>query len=149
MSGRFLVLMAAAMVCAGVGVTVVQAADAPAAPAPAVPAAKDATGAWTWQVDGRDGAKRDVTLTLKQDGEKLTGSIAMGGRGGPAEISDGTIKNGEFAFKTVRKVNENEMVTKYSGKIDGDVIKGKSETERNGQTRTVEFEGKRGAPAGK
>ena len=145
MSRRFLVLMAAAAITAGVGVTVVRAADAPAAPAPATPAAKDATGTWTWQVEGRDGAKRDISLTLKQDGEKLTGSISMGGRGGPAEISDGTIKNGELSFKVVRKFNDNEVVTKYSGKLEGDVIKGKSEMERNGQTRTTEFEAKRAA----
>ncbi len=147
MSRKVLVLMAAALVSTGVGISMVRAADAPATPAPATPAAKDATGAWTWQVEGREGAKVDVTLTLKQEGEKLTGTISMGGRGRPAEISDGTIKGGEFAFNVSRPGRNGgaAMVTKYSGKITGDVIKGKMMRERNGETQTTEFEGKRGA----
>lgn len=147
MSRKLLVLMAAGLVFAGVGISVVRAADAPAAPVPAAPAAKGLTGTWAYQVEGRDGNKRDVTLKLKQEGEKFTGSIS--GFRGDTEISDGTVKNGEFSFKVVRSWNGNEFVQKYSGKLEGDVIKGKSEMERNGETRTQEFEAKRAAVAEK
>ena len=59
--------------------------------------APSATGNWTWSVPGRDGgAERKMTLTLKQDGEKLTGKVSSPGRDGGAaretEISDGTVK---------------------------------------------------------
>lgn len=143
MSRKFLVLMAAGLVFAGVGISVVRAADAPAAPAPATPAAKDLTGSWVYQMEGRDGTKRDVTFKLKQEGEKLTGAMT-GGRG-DTDISDGTVKNGEFSFKVVRKTQNGEFVTKYSGKLEGDVLKGKMESERNGQAQTREFEAKRAA----
>jgi hypothetical protein len=144
MSRKFLVLMAAGLVFAGVGISAVRAADAPAAPAPATPAASSATGTWTWTVEGRNGgAAREMKLTLKQDGEKLTGS--MPGRNGDTEISDGTVKNGELAFKIVRKMNDTEMVTKYTGKLTGDVIKFKSEMDRNGTPQVREFEAKRAA----
>lgn len=145
MSRKFLVLMAAGLVFAGVGVSVVRAADAPAAPAPAKPAASSATGTWTWTMEGRNGGQaREMKLTLKQEGEKLTGS--MPGRNAETPISDGTIKNGELSFKIVRSMNGNDMVTKYTGKLEGDVIKFKSEMDRNGTPQVREFEAKR-APA--
>lgn len=145
MSRKFLALMAAGLVFTGVGITVVQAADAPAAPAPATPAASSATGTWTWSVTGRNGGQaREMKLTLKQDGEKLTGS--MPGRNAETPISDGTIKNGEISFKIVRTTQNGEMVTKYTGKLEGDVIKFKSEMDRDGTPVVREFEAKR-APA--
>ena len=52
--------------------------------------AADVTGKWTYEQPGRNGgAGRPTTITLKQDGTKLTGSVPaqMGGRrgGGDAE----------------------------------------------------------------
>lgn len=145
MSRKMLVAMAAGLVLVGVGSTVVRAEDKPAAPATEKPAvaAKDVTGTWAWEMEGRDGAKREMTLKLKQEGEKLTGS--MPGRNGETEISDGTVKDGTVSFKVTRKWQDNEFVTKYTGKVEGDVIKFKSEMERNGQTRTQEFTAKRAA----
>ena len=47
--------------------------------------APSATGNWTWTVPGRDGgAERKMTLTLTQDGEKLTGKLSSPGRDGGA-----------------------------------------------------------------
>ena len=111
--------------------------------------AADATGTWKYTTPGRNGgAGREVTLKLNQDGEKLTGTVAMPGRGGNAapvetEITDGKIKDGELSFKVTRKRQNNEFTQNFSGKLDGDVIKGKVETNFNGNNRSTDFEAKR------
>ena len=102
----------------------------------------DATGTWKWSAAGRNGQTTDVTLKLKQEGEKLTGTITRGSNP-ESEIKDGTIKDGDISFNVVRKRGDQEITTKYEGKLSGDSIKGKSSTERNGNTRTVDFEAKR------
>jgi hypothetical protein len=84
---------------------------------------------------------REVTLKLKLDGDKLTGSIS--GRNNDTEISDGTFKDGDISFNVVRERNGNKMTTKYTGKVSGDSIKGKIESERNGQANSRDWEAKR------
>ena len=87
----------------------------------------DATGTWKWTMQGRQGGQaREVSLTLKQEGDKLTGK--MGGGQNETEIKDGKIdKDGTLSFSVTRKRQDNEVTTKYSGKLDGDTIKGKIE----------------------
>lgn len=107
----------------------------------------DPTGTWTWTTPGRDGGpERKSTLTLKLDGEKLTGKISAPGRQGQAaetEISEGNVKGDEISFKVTREFQGNKFTAKYNGKVSGDAIKGKIETERNGQTNSRNWEAKR------
>jgi len=110
--------------------------------------AADATGTWTWSRPGRNGGEaQKMTLKLKADGEKLTGSLTSPGRQGgdpvKTEISDGKVKGDEISFSVTREVNSNKMTTKYSGKVSADTIKGKAESERNGQTQSRDWEAKR------
>ena len=110
--------------------------------------AADATGTWTWSRPGRNGGEaQKMTLKLKADGEKLTGSLTSPGRQGgdpvKTEISDGKVKGEEISFSVTREVNSNKMTTKYSGKVSADTIKGKAESERNGQTQSRDWEAKR------
>lgn len=112
--------------------------------------AADASGTWSWTTPGRDGGEaRKSTLKLKVEGEKVTGTMSAPGRGGgqsrDVEISDGKIKGDEISFAVVREINGNKMTAKYSGKISGDTIKGKVETEREGQARSRDWEAKREA----
>src|SRR5688572_26531445 len=72
--------------------------------------ATSATGTWSWTQAGREGAEgRKMTLTLKQDGEKLTGKLSSPGRdGGEAretEISEGSVKGSDVAFSVTREFN--------------------------------------------
>ena len=112
-----------------------------------VKAADSATGTWNWTQPGRNGgADRKSTLKLKQDGEKLTGTVTAPGRGGETadtEISDGKIKGDEVSFNVVREFNGNKFTAKYNGKLSGDSIKGKIETERNGTPNSRDWEAKR------
>lgn len=102
----------------------------------------DATGTWKWKVT-RGGQDRETVLKLKQDGEKVTGTIS-GMNNTESEIAEGKIKDGEVTFKVVRKNQAGqERTTNYKGKVDGDTLKGKIESDNNGQTRSRDWEAKR------
>jgi hypothetical protein len=108
-------------------------------------AAESATGTWKWTFATQNGDNFDTTLKLKQDGEKLTGT--MNNRFGDSAISDGVVKDGKISFQTKRELNGAEFVVKYSGKLEGDKITGKTEFTRDGQTRDREWLAKREGPS--
>ena len=91
--------------------------------------AADVTGKWTFEQPGRGGGPgRPVTITLKQDGAKLTGQVPGMGRGGdnpppPTEITDGKVDGNNVSFTVKREFNGNSMVTKYEGTVNGDEMK--------------------------
>ncbi len=114
--------------------------------------AADATGTWSWTMQGRggqpaQGQERKTTLKLKVEGEKLTGTLITPGRqgGDPREtaIEEGKVKGNEISFQITREFNNQKMVQKYSGKVDGDAIKGKIAFDRNGETQSRDWEAKR------
>ena len=98
-------------------------------------------GTWKWTVNF-GGEEREVTLKLKLDGDKLTGAM-VGQNGQETAIEDGQFKDGEVSFKVTRERNGNKFTTKYSGKVSGDSIKGKTEFERNGENQSRDWEAKR------
>lgn len=104
-------------------------------------AAENPAGTWKWTASF-GGQEREQTLTLKLDGDKLTGS--MPGRDGePTQISDGTFKDDKVSFSVTREFNGQKRTTKYSGTVKGDTITGKSERERDGQTTSTDWVAKR------
>lgn len=82
--------------------------------------AADATGKWTAEMPGRGGNPMTVTMNLKADGDKLTGTVS--GRGGDTEISDGKVDGDSVMFAVVREFNGNQMKQVYKGKLEGDTI---------------------------
>ena len=117
--------------------------------------AADATGTWSWTQAARGGgADTKITIKLKAEGEKLTGTITQPGRGGGAAtdtaITDGKVKGDDISFSVVREFNGNSMTTKYNGKVTADSIKGKVERpgRGGGDPTTSDWEAKReAAPA--
>ncbi len=106
----------------------------------------DATGTWKWTMQRQNGAGREVTLTLKQDGEKLTGSMS-GMTGTPdTDITDGTVKDAAVSFKVTRNRNGTDIVTTYTGTLSEDEIKGKADTDMGGQARSRDWDAKRAKP---
>jgi hypothetical protein len=104
-------------------------------------AAENPAGTWKWTASF-GGQEREQTLTLKVEGDKLTGS--MPGRDGQASpITDGTFKDNKVSFSVTREFNGQKRTTKYSGTISGDTITGKSERERDGQTTSTDWVAKR------
>jgi len=98
----------------------------------------NAAGIWKWYLAGQNG---DTILKLKQEGEKLTGSYTN--QFGKAEITDGSLKDGEITFKVNREFNGRPFLIRYSGKLSGDKINGKCEFDANGETRALEWKAKR------
>ena len=82
--------------------------------------AADASGKWTAEMQGRNGNTMTVTMNLKADGDKLTGTV--GGRMGDTDISDGKVEGDTISFTVVREFNGNKITQNYKGKLDGDTI---------------------------
>jgi hypothetical protein len=101
----------------------------------------DPTGTWKWKVKFGD-QEREFTLKLKQDGDKLTGTM-VGRDGKDAPIEDATIKDGQVAFKVTRERDGKKFVIEYTGKVSGDTIKGKTQFERNGEKMERDWEATR------
>jgi hypothetical protein len=96
----------------------------------------DATGTWKWSQEG-PGGQIEFTLKLRQDGEKLTGTIT-GFDGEESPIDEGKVKDGMISFKVTRDFGGRPFVTTYTGKVSNGTLKGKSET-----VYTMDFEAKR------
>jgi hypothetical protein len=83
--------------------------------------AADVSGKWKAEFQGRDGQPMTSNLTLKADGEALTGTIS--GRGGDNAISEGKISGDDISFVVVRNFQGQDVKTQYKGKATGDEIK--------------------------
>lgn len=101
------------------------------------------TGTWKWSA-GEGDQKREVTLKLKLDGDKLTGAI-LNRNGGETAIEEGAFKDGQVTFKVTRERNGNKVVSKYTAKLADNALKGKVEIDRNGEAVSRDFEAKRSA----
>lgn len=101
----------------------VRAADKPA----------DFSGSWKWTAQTRN-TPTDFTMKLMQEGDKVTGTVT-GMNNQKSEIKEGKVANGELSFKVVRDRNGTSVATTYTGKLEGDSIKGKIETTGGATTR--------------
>ena len=103
---------------------------------------KATTGTRKWEVKSNEWPHQ-VTLKLKLDDGKLTG--ALFGRNGETAIEDGQYKDGVVSFKVAHERNGQKRFEKYSGKLDGDTIKGKIEPEfpQPTQRQSHDWEAKR------
>jgi hypothetical protein len=82
--------------------------------------AANVAGTWAVTVDSPNGPL-DVTLTLKQDGDKLTGTVNS--QMGDAPIT-GTVKDNDLTFTMNMDANGASMVIVYKAKVDGDKMTG-------------------------
>lgn len=101
----------------------------------------DPTGTWKWSTTFNN-QTRERTLKLKLEGDKLSGTM-VGRDDKETAIDDAKFKDGEITFSSTRERNGQKFTTKYRGKLDGDTIKGQTESERNGQNQTRDWEAKR------
>ena len=82
----------------------------------------DVTGKWLFNVETAAGSGTP-TITLKQDGEKLTGHYS--GQLGEADLT-GTVKGQDVAFKFTVDAQGNNLECTYTGAVEGkDGMKGK------------------------
>lgn len=90
-------------------------------------------GTWTGEAPGGRGPQ-PVTLTLKADGGKLTGSIG-GGRGGEVPIEEGTISGAALKFKSKQQGRGGEVIMTWTGTLKGDEIAFSRMAEGQGQAQ--------------
>src|SRR5262245_24607186 len=101
----------------------------------------DPNGTWKCTTDV-GGQKRESTLKLKLDGDKLTGTITYADKQ-ESKIENGKFKDGEVTFTAMRELMDQKFTIKYSAKIEGDTLKGKAEVDVGGENMKLDFEGKR------
>lgn len=81
----------------------------------------DLTGTWLFTVTTSAGSGTP-TITLKQDGDKLTGHYA--GQLGEADLA-GSVKGEEFAFRFTVELQGMKLENTYTGSVDSkDSVKG-------------------------
>ena len=78
--------------------------------------AADIDGTWTAETQGKNGPQTQ-TLTLLSKGGALTGKLDNGGKGGPAEVSDGKIEGPNVSFKIVREGKNGKQEQEYKGTL--------------------------------
>jgi hypothetical protein len=104
--------------------------------------AADVSGKWTWTLMFQDNQIMQ-TLELKQEGEKLTGTIT-GRNNQKIEIKEGKVTGNDVSFVVIRERNGEEFKSVYKGKLEGtDTIKGNITTNFGGQERTREWTAKK------
>jgi hypothetical protein len=91
--------------------------------------AADITGNWKATADGPNGAM-ERTFTFKQDGAKLTGET-VSSMLGKSTISDGKVEGDTVSFTINATFGDQAMKITYTGKINGNEIKFKSDAGGN------------------
>lgn len=116
--------------------------------APAAAGAADASPAGVWQIaiETPDGGALNVELTLKQDGDELTG-VLVGDDAVETEISDAEFEDGQLSFKISRDFSGQELKSTFQGKLDGDKFAGTVDFELGSESGTLTATGTRAAAA--
>ncbi len=107
----------------------------------AVASSSNATGLWKWALVRDNGDSLDLSLKVKQDGEKLTGVVILGENEVP--ISDGLVKDKEVTLKVTSEQDGKTQVSKFKGTLEGDTIKGKIDSDWSGEMRNYAWNAKR------
>jgi len=107
----------------------------------------DPVGTWKCEYGG-DG--RICILTIKRDGDKLTGTMSWPKQKDPAiptqketAVKGLKLKGGNLEFSVVRKGSDEEFTLEHKITITGDKLKGKGEMEFMGTMQEFEIIGTR------
>ena len=101
----------------------------------------DPVGTWKCEYE-IGGQKRTSTLTVKKDGEKLTGTMSWPDQK-ETNLKDLKLKDDTLTFSAERKIGDNTFTVDYKLTITGDKLKGKGTAEVGGEKREFDIEGKR------
>ncbi len=113
----------------------------------AASATNTVTGKWTYTLEVSLDTALDFTAEFKQEGEKVTGSVTV--QELKTAIEKGRLKDGQFSFEIPREYGGVKFMSRYSGKLTGDTIKGKIVSGSAPIERTYEWSAKREKPAAK
>ncbi len=105
------------------------------------------TGKWTYILEVSLDTALDFTAEFKQDGEKVTGFVMV--QELKTAIEKGKLKDGQFTFEIPREYGGVKFMSRYTGKLAGDTLKGKIVSGAAPVERTYEWSAKREKPAPK
>jgi lysophospholipase L1-like esterase len=101
------------------------------------------TGQWVLTIPGFNDEPVDLPMTLQQDGNRLTGTVARG-QEGTLNISEGRVDGTRFSWVIQReRPNGGRMTYKMSGTVEGEKLKGRTETEFNGNAMANDWSARR------
>lgn len=80
----------------------------------------DIVGDWTLSYSTTDGVKMESTLSIKREGDKLTGTISS--PRGSVALNEVEVKGDDVMFAIVRVGFGDSIRIEYSGKMTGDTI---------------------------
>jgi hypothetical protein len=101
----------------------------------------DPVGTWKCEYD-IGGQKRESTLVIKKDGDKLAGTMTYQDKQ-EAKLKDVTLKGSELTFSAERELKDMKIPITYKLKVDGDKLTGKGEAEVGGEKREFDIAGTR------
>ena len=101
----------------------------------------DPVGTWKCEYE-IGGQQRTSTLTIKKDGDKLTGTMSWPDQK-ETSLKDLKLKDATLTFSAVRKLMDNEITVEYKLTLDGDKLKGKGAAEFMSQKQEFDINGKR------
>jgi hypothetical protein len=93
---------------------------------PTTTPAASATGTWAFTLRVED-LTIDGVAELKQASDKITGTAITGAERKPSEITNGKISGHDIQFTVDRVEETGTFETKYTGKLEGDEIRGRAE----------------------
>ena len=99
---------------------------------------QDVAGKWASIVEGFGGQANSSSISFDQDGTALSGSYEDGF--GSAQVSEGKAEEGAVSFKVTREFGGRNMVSSFSGKLDGKAIKGTLSVEGRDGLREIAWE---------
>ena len=108
---------------------------------PAATSTNAVTGKWTYTLEVSLDTSLDFTAEFKQEGENVTGSITV--QEMKTAIEKGKFKDGLLTFEIPREYGGVKFMSRYSGKLTGDTIKGKILSGTAPAERTYEWSAKR------
>jgi hypothetical protein len=101
----------------------------------------DPVGTWKCEYE-ISGQKLTAELTIKKDGDKLTGTMSWPDQK-DEKLKDVKLKDNALTYSAVRKFMGNEYPLDFTLTIEGDKFKGKSAVEFGGNKQEWDIEGKR------
>ena len=78
----------------------------------------DPVGTWKMEYD-IGGQKREATLTVKKDGDKLAGTMAFADKQ-EAKLKDPAVKDGVLTFSVDRELKDMKITIEYKLTVEGD-----------------------------
>lgn len=110
-------------------------------------ATNNVTGKWTYTLEVSLDTSLDFTAEFKQEGGNVTGFVTV--QELKTAIEKGKFKDGQLTFEIPREYGGVKFISRYSGKVTGDTLKGKIVSGTAPVERTYEWSAKREKPAAK